>query len=489
MAPNNPKDKSFETITGVLKAHFEPKPLIIAQRFHFHRRDQAQGESVAEYLAELRRLASKCNFGSYLDEALRDRLVCGQRSEAIQKRLLSEPEPTLARVFEITQGVEAAHKQAQTLKTADTITVKKVDRRAPPQESAVVRGKPCYRCGKIGHAQQNCGFREATCHARGKRGHISRVCKSSRGQNRSSKLRARWVDSDPQPPQETGEEVLFHVGQKSSHPYQVTLELEGRAITMEIDTGASVSLISEELQKTVFPDAHLTKPTSTLRTYTSELIPVVGQMTVKVKYGDYVGYHKLYVVKGKGPSLLGRDWLKHIRLDWANIKMLSMENSPPALKELSDKYAEVFQDGLGTMKSFRAHLSLKESATPRFHCPRPVPFAIKDAVGRELDRLEEAGILRKIDHSEWAAPVVPVPKKDGTIHLCGDYKVTINPALQVDQYPLPNPTELMASLTGGKQFTKLDLTSAYQQMLLDSESAKLVTINTHQGLYEYTRLP
>ena len=60
------------------------------------------------------------------------------------------------------------------------------------------------------------------------------------------------------------------------------------------------------------------------------------------------------------------------------------------------------------MKSFRAHLSLKEDATPRFHRPRPVPFAIKDSVGRELDRLEEAGILRKIDHSEWAAPVVPV---------------------------------------------------------------------------------
>ena len=65
MAPDNQKDKSFETITGVLKVHFEPKPLIIAQMFHFHRRDQAQGEPVAEYL---RRLASKCNFRAYLDE-------------------------------------------------------------------------------------------------------------------------------------------------------------------------------------------------------------------------------------------------------------------------------------------------------------------------------------------------------------------------------------------------------------------------------------
>ena len=84
---------------------------------------------------------------------------------------------------------------------------------------------------------------------------------------------------------------------------------------------------------------------------------------------------------------------------------------------------------------------------------------------------------------------MPVPKRDGTIRLCGDYKITVNPLLQVDQYPLPNPTELMATLSGSKHFSKLDLTSAYQQMLLDKESARLVTVNTHQGLYECMRLP
>ena len=84
---------------------------------------------------------------------------------------------------------------------------------------------------------------------------------------------------------------------------------------------------------------------------------------------------------------------------------------------------------------------------------------------------------------------MPVPKRKGGIRLCGDYKVTINQALQVDQYSLPKPSDLLASLTGGKKFTKLDLTSAYQQVPLDEASSKLVTINTHQGLYEYTRLP
>ena len=62
LAPTNPKDKSFADIVAALKGHFEPKPLIIAERFHFHRRNQTSGEPIATYVAELCRLASKCEF-------------------------------------------------------------------------------------------------------------------------------------------------------------------------------------------------------------------------------------------------------------------------------------------------------------------------------------------------------------------------------------------------------------------------------------------
>ena len=73
--------------------------------------------------------------------------------------------------------------------------------------------------------------------------------------------------------------------------------------------------------------------------------------------------------------------------------------------------------------------------------------------------------------------------------MCGDYKVTISESLDVDAYPLPKPEDLMVSLTGGKKFMKLDLSSAYQQMLLTEESKKFLTINTHRVLYQYTWLP
>ena len=84
------------------------------------------------------------------------------------------------------------------------------------------------------------------------------------------------------------------------------------------------------------------------------------------------------------------------------------------------------------MNTFEAYLQLKEGAKPRFCKARPVPFALKEAIDRELDRLEAEGILERVAYSEWAAPVVPVPKTEGQIRLCGDYKVTINPVLEVD---------------------------------------------------------
>ena len=195
------------------------------------------------------------------------------------------------------------------------------------------------------------------------------------------------------------------------------------------------------------------------------------------------------MVEGSGPSLLGRDWLSKIRLDWANIRAISGHEANSELDHLLQAYSEVFQPGPGLMKHIKASLTLKSDAKPRFCRPRSVPFSIKPKVGQELDRLEEEGVLRKVDHSSWAAPIVPVPKRDGSLRICGDYKVTINPCLQIDQYPLPKPVDLMTCLTGGKRFSKLDLTAAYQQMALDDKSAKLVTINTHQGLYEFTRLP
>ena len=102
-------------------------------------------------------------------------------------------------------------------------------------------------------------------------------------------------------------------------------------------------------------------------------------------------------------------------------------------------------------------------------------------------------IIEPVRHSQWAAPVVPVVKTDGSIRLCGDYRTTVNRAAKLDPYPLPRIKDLFASLTGGQVFSKLDLSHAYLQVMLQvmlkDKSKHLVTMNTHKGLFCFNRLP
>ena len=143
----------------------------------------------------------------------------------------------------------------------------------------------------------------------------------------------------------------------------------------------------------------------------------------------------------------------------------------------------------GEMQPLSAKLNVRPEATSKFCNPHSLPFAIKDAIDLELDSLESKGIISKVSHSNWVSPIVTVPKKDDQFRIFGDYKITINPATDVEQYPLPSPQSLFATLAGGKSFTTLDLQQAYLQLQLDENSCELVTFNTHRGLHQYTHLP
>ena len=134
-------------------------------------------------------------------------------------------------------------------------------------------------------------------------------------------------------------------------------------------------------------------------------------------------------------------------------------------------------------------LKITDSAQPRFHKARSVPFALKSKVESELADLQSKGIISPVKHATWAAPIVPVLKKNGRICICGDYKLTINQAAPTESYPLPLIDELLASMSGGRYFSKLDLRKAYLQLPLDTASKQYLTINIHRGLFEYNRLP
>ena len=159
------------------------------------------------------------------------------------------------------------------------------------------------------------------------------------------------------------------------------------------------------------------------------------------------------------------------------------------LNDLLSKHSELFTESYEGMKGLEAHITMRGEARPVFVKARRVPYALKEQIERELDKLEKNGVIKKTDRSCWAKPIVVVPKADNTVRICGDYKSTINQSVEDEQYVLPTTQDLYTALVGSKVFSKLDLSHAYAQLNVDKESQEYLTIATHKGLYSYLKLP
>ena len=194
------------------------------------------------------------------------------------------------------------------------------------------------------------------------------------------------------------------------------------------------------------------------------------------------------MVKGDGPSLLGRDWLRFLRLDWREICSIDV-TKPSKINQILGKFENVFKPGLGTFKGITVDIDVSSQVQPKFYKARSVPFALKGKIEQELEHLLAQGVISPVKSAKCAAPIFPVLKKNGNVRICGDYKLTANISASVDAYPLPKIEDLFTDLSGGKTFTKLDLAQAYLQLPLSEDSKPLTTINTHRGLYQYNRMP
>ena len=178
VAPAKPTGKSFAELVKLVKDHHHPPPSAIFQRFLFSSRSQKEGETVAEFVAELRKLSEHCKFEATLDDMLRDRLVCGLRDSRLQIRLLAESELTFKKAFEMTQASEVAERNTKELqagkKAAPVLTLRKSESLGQRQSTPLPM---CYRCGGK-HRSAECRFKDADCNHCGKKGHIARVCRS-----------------------------------------------------------------------------------------------------------------------------------------------------------------------------------------------------------------------------------------------------------------------------------------------------------------------
>ena len=422
--------------------------------------------------------------------------MCGINDDGLQKRLLAEPDLTYAKAVDLAQRNETASQQVQDLKGGQAQKpVNRVTDSSRPLKELI-----CFHCGRKGHGVTKCSVRaDIICHSCGKKGHLKKVCKA-KGNKRQVSAKQKDVrklekrdSSDPESEELVDPINLVTVSlhatssTKSTPPIMVNVQLDSCSVGMEVDTGASMSLISETSYKKLWPKCSLSACEVKLCTYSQEPIAVLGCCYVNVTYkGQICKEMPLIVVKGSGPSLLGRNWLSKLTLDWQEIHCMLSQS----LQVLLDAHQAVFQKGLGKMEGFKAKLHVDATANPHYFRPRSILYALQDRVEEELNRLVAEGTLEPVETAEWAAPIVPVVKSDKqSVRICGDFHLTVNPVSKLDNYPIPKVEDLFTKLQGGKSFTKLDMCQAYQQLELADESKKYVVISTHKGLFQYTRLP
>ena len=201
-------------------------------------------------------------------------------------------------------------------------------------------------------------------------------------------------------------------------PYVVEMRVQGSQLDMEVDTGASVSLVPKHVYDQYLRDMQLEPVRGiVLKGYSGSNIPVLGRVTPIVEHNGQREKLPLLVVDcASRPCLLGRDWLAKLRLDWLTI--VGRMNQVDTPSDIKVEFNDLFGEELGDIVGMEASVELEEGVTPKFHRCREVPFSLHDKVMADLDRQVAEGVLVPVQHSSWASPLVVVLKGDG-VRLCG----------------------------------------------------------------------
>lgn len=279
----------------------------------------------------------------------------------------------------------------------------------------------------------------------------------------------------------------------------INISVDGVKIKMEFDTGAALSSTSLSTFMKTWPNKEIERTNTKMKTYTGEIVDVVGKCNVDISYMGIA--HKgawLYIVADNVDTICGRQWMsflkitRKLRFDNNNslqLQDISESHCKQQLQNLTEEFADIFAETVGNIPGMKCSFRLKDSNTkPIFFKARPVPYSLREQIEKELDRLEEAGIIQKVPYSPWGTPIVPVPKKDGKLRICADYKATINRVIEDENYPIPRIEDIFAKMSGGRYFCTLDLHKAYLHMQVDDDGAAMQAISTHKGSYKVKRL-
>ena len=523
----NPRE-SYEEAVGRLATHFGQPASTIFNRAQFTRRQQRSGESVTQYIAALREMASKCEFAAaQLDERVRDQFVAWASCDRIRERLLQEPvNRTLEELVSLAVTIERAMAEAPALSSGSQPSASvghvfsRRDRPLSPSSSG------CGNCGRNGHLARSadCPARGQLCHHCGKSGHFSSKCRSSvvtdrrisgrtssrhngssesrrrsksgyRYRNRRS-ARANKIDDDMESVTDAVNSVMISSVQvcKPGAFKQVRCNLAHVPVDFILDLGAKVSIVSRAQYESSFQRLNRLQPSDvTLRTYNGQPIACLGRIRLPVSLGEtHLSSFTFYVTE-KGDSVMGVDLFDalggSVRLGDTSLvshPVNAVTSSSTSTVSLADY--PMLTTGFGRLKGFVHRPHIDPSVRPVQQKFYHQPLALRQPVSDELRRMEREGIIERIDASVWTSNIVVARKKCGGARVCVNLS-DVNKALVPQRYPLPTMEELTERIAGSTVFSKLDLAWGYLQLELAEECRYITAFVSHEGVFQWKSLP
>ncbi|GFX08517.1 transposon Ty3-I Gag-Pol polyprotein [Trichonephila clavipes] len=183
-----------------------------------------------------------------------------------------------------------------------------------------------------------------------------------------------------------------------------------------------------------------------------------------------------YVVNVKSKPILGLRGCKELKL----IEIIDAIECSISKNELIKQYKDIFT-GVGEVPNELYYITLKDNAVPVIHPPRRVPLALQPKLKSTLDRLENEGIVSKVNKStDWVQSLVIVEKPNGNLRLCLDPR-DLNKVIKREHYQIPCTDDIISRLEGKKIFSVVDLKDGFWHVPLDEVSSKICAFNTPFG--------
>ena len=524
----NPRE-SYADAVARLETHFGQPASTIFNRAQFSRRQQRSGESVTQYVAALREMASKCEFAAdQLDERVRDQFVAWACCDRIRERLLQEPATRkLDELVSLAITIERAMSAAPALSSNNLQPSASVgyvfSRRHArlPLPSSAPSG--CANCGRDGHTARSadCPARTQTCHNCLKPGHYSIKCRSNapadhafrrsgqadnRRRSKSShrrrnhrSARTNKIDDDIEAAADFVNSVTISSVQvcKPGAFKQVRCHLADVPVDFLLDLGAKVSIVSRaKFESSLQRYSRLQPSDVTLRTYNGQPIACLGRISLPVSLGGaYLSTFTFYVT-AKGESVMGVDLfdalggavrLGEIDLVSHPIDVVTSSTST-SVSTVSLAHYPTLTSGLGRLKGFVHRPHIDPSVRPVQQKFYHQPLALRQPISDEIRRMERDGIIERIDASVWTSNIVVARKKNGEVRVCVNLS-DVNKALVPQRYPLPTMEELTERIAGSTVFSKLDLVWGYLQLELAEECRYITAFVSHEGVFRFRSLP